>query len=151
MSYDFDSPINVPDQESREFFVFEDGDEVNYEVTDFQKAISSNNNPMAKLELRLYDDEGNESKAFERLVLCEKMAWMLKQFFVSVGQADPEDKVLNPDWNKVKGATGRCKVEVEVYDKNGQSRRINRVAQFLEPSDAGTQTREQSEPKFDFN
>lgn len=148
MSYDFDNPIDVPDQEERsEFFVFDDGDVVSFEVTDFKKAISSNNNRMAKLELRLFDAEGNEAKAFEKLVLCEKMVWQLRQFFASIGQCDPDVKVLNPRWNEVNGATGKCKVKVETYEKNGKTRRINKVAEWLPPE---TRTAKTSAPQFVF-
>lgn len=148
-NYNWNDPIPAGDGENGDFFIFDDGDEVNFEVMGFEKAISTNNNPMAKLVLKLSDNEGNTAKAFESLVLCEKMAWKLYQFFVAIGQAEPGCKVINPRWNEVEGAKGRCKVEVDTYEKNGKSKRINRVAKWLEPN-ASPAVKAETEPKFEF-
>jgi len=145
----WNEPISVPEETERKpFFVFDDGDEVNFEIIGFEKAVSSNNNPMAKLELMLSDDEGHSCKAFENLVLCEKMAWRLKEFMVAIGQAEPTAKLLNPNWLKVFGSTGKCKVEVEAYGAN-KEKRINKVAKWLAPG-AAPEAKTEPEAKFDF-
>ena len=150
-NYDWNKPINVPEQNERnDFFVFDEGDEVTFEVTEFTKAISSNNNPMAKLELKLSDDEGHEAKCFEKLVLCDKMTWRLKEFLVSIGQAKSDSTTLSPRWNAVKGAKGRCNVEIESYEKDGHPRRINKVAKWLESSTSSAPEKTEQPKKYSF-
>ena len=113
--------------------------------------MSSNKNPMGKMILVLSDDEDNEGKAWENLVLCESMAWKIKQFLVSIGQADPEDKILKPRWNDVEGAKGLCKVKPDTYEKDGETKEKNVVVEFLPPGSSKVSGAEsKDEPNYDF-
>ena len=144
----WNEPISVPEETERKpFFVFDDGDEVNFKIIAFEKAISKTNKPMAKLELELSDDEGHSCKAFDYLLVRDNV-WRLRDFMVSIGQAEPTAKVLNPNWLKVFGSTGKCKVEVEAYGAN-KEKRINKVAKWLAPG-AAPEAKPEPEAKFDF-
>ena len=132
---DWDSPI-VNDGENKEFFLFPDGAEVNFEVMELQRSSSKNLHcPMAKLVLRLFDKDGeHEAQCYENLVLHTSCEWKLCEFFRSIGQRQHGEKIV-PDWSKVEGSRGLCVVSVNTYEKNGETRKNNRVKNYIDADD----------------
>lgn len=87
---------------------------------------------MAELKLKVYDPVQGSATVTERLYLHSKFEWKLCQFFTAIGQRKKGEK-LNPRWGEVLGATGRCAVVVNEYEKDGSKRTNNRVDKWLEP------------------
>ena len=86
--------------------------------------------PVANLTLEVRDDAGNVGKVFESLYLHRKSEWRLSQFFVSIGQKK-KGEPLNPNWNEVPGASGRLELAINSYQKNGETRKNNKVSKYL--------------------
>lgn len=91
-----------------------------------------NGTPFVELEVELVGTEG-KTTVKERLYMVRKFSWKLTQFFTSIGQAPIVGQPFAPNWNTVIGSTGRAKVEVNSYMKEGQERKNNRVTEFLKP------------------
>lgn len=133
---DWDAEIEN-DGEAKEFYVFPDGSEVDFEVDTLTKDRSEKLDcPMAKLKLILSDGE-HENSAFDNLILHTKAEWKLCQFFLAIGQRQHGEK-LKPDWEAVEGSTGRCKVGIRTYKKKNDKgelveREANEVIRYLEP------------------
>lgn len=92
---------------------------------------------MALLTIRLHGAEGDATIS-HRLFLHTKMRPMLTSFFVSVGQAKPDDEVIRPQWDRLVGATGRCHVAIREYTKKsgphaGETGQSNEITKFLPP------------------
>lgn len=93
---------------------------------------------MAILTLCLHGAEG-DATVTHRLFLHTKVRGLLSAFFVSIGQAKPDDEVIRPQWDKLVGATGRCRVGVHEYVKQsgphaGETGQSNEVTRFLPPA-----------------
>lgn len=75
----------------------------------------------------------------ENLFLHTKTEGILCAFFTSIGQRKHGDKV-QMNWGQVVGSTGRAKVGIREYEKEGEKRTINQVKRWLEPSEAAGYT-----------
>ncbi len=63
---------------------------------------------------------------------------MLSAFFSSIGQKKKGES-MRMDWTRVPGSTGRAKVGIYTYQKNGETRRINEIKRFYPKGNAGQQ------------
>lgn len=89
--------------------------------------------PQAKLILEVSDNSGNVARVRDSLFLCSSQEWKLCRFFTSIGQRKHGEK-LQPNWNRVIGASGRVEVTQETYTGNdGKEHTNNRVRFYLEP------------------
>lgn len=93
---------------------------------------------MALLTLCLHGAEG-DTTVTHRLYLHTRCRGLLSAFFVSIGQAKPEDEVVRPQWDKLVGAAGRCHVGVHEYVRQsgphaGETAQSNEVVRFLPPA-----------------
>ena len=86
-----------------------------FTVVEFEKAISKSGNKMAKVTLEL-DKEGQFWKVNDNLVLTDKTAWKLAQFFECLGLKQKGEKLAKMPWDKVLGASGRVKIKHEAYE-----------------------------------
>lgn len=128
---DWDSPI---ENDGEGFELLPEGTIVEFQVIVFEKARSSKGDPMAKLQLSLFDGDVF-GRAYENLVLNQACEWKLCQFFTAIGQRK-HGETLVPKWNKVETATGYAEVGVEKYKKdNGRGAEVekNFIKRFLEP------------------
>lgn len=110
-----------------------------FTVTSFdrQNYDGGSNIPPCKMAvLHLAVDGGDQGTANvnERLYLHTAMLWKLSEFFHAIGQLR-KDGAVQMNWNAVPGATGRVKLTVNKYEKNGQERTNNRVEHFLPPEE----------------
>ena len=63
---------------------------------------------------------------------------MLSAFFSSIGQKK-KGEPLCTNWAGVPGSTGRAKVGIYTYQKNGETRQINEIRRFYPKENAGQQ------------
>lgn len=89
--------------------------EYDFTVVDFEKTFSSSGNKMAKITLQL-DKSAQFWKVYDNLVLTDKTAWKLAQFFEALGLKKKGEKLERMPWDKVPGATGRVKIKHETYN-----------------------------------
>ncbi|VGO14768.1 hypothetical protein PDESU_03337 [Pontiella desulfatans] len=94
--------------------------------------------PCNKAMLGIEIDGGEKGKATitENLFLHTKTEGLLCAFFRSIGARKSGEKVVM-DWGSVVGTTGRAKVAVRSYQKDGETRTINQVQQWLDPKPQG--------------
>lgn len=90
---------------------------------------------MAELTIRVFGEE--EATIKHNLYLHTSRRNSLKHFFVSIGQAQEADTLVQPRWNEVPGAEGMCHVVVDSYTRrDGTPGQSNKISRFL-PPDAG--------------
>ena len=137
MSNEFDGALDWSSQISQDdqFELLPDG-EYDFVVESMERGRFAGSEkmsacPQAKLTLRVKNPEtGNDVKINETLNLHKKMEWKLSQFFVCIGQKK-RGEPLAPNWNEVPGSTGRARFVVNEYQKEGQTRKNNRVDEYL--------------------
>ncbi|MEI6726328.1 MAG: DUF669 domain-containing protein [Actinomycetes bacterium] len=88
----------------------------------------------AVIEIRLDGGALGTATIKENLFLHSRTEGILCAFFTSIGARQHGQKVAM-DWGRVIGSTGRAKVAIRKYDKDGEERTINQVKQWLEPSE----------------
>ena len=110
---DWDSPIEA--DAGRGEFNLPPAGEYGFKVIEFEKTFSKAGNKMAKVVLEL-DEEGQHWKVYDYLVLSDKMAWKLSDFFEALSLKKKGEKLDKMPWDKVLGATGRMKIKHETYE-----------------------------------
>lgn len=98
---------------------------------------------MALLTIRLYGKEG-VATVTHRLYLHTKTIGLLSAFFISIGQAKPDDEVIRPRWDRIEGAKGRCHVGIHEFVKKsgphaGETGQSNEITRFLPPAEQPAQ------------
>lgn len=91
--------------------------EYNFTIVNFEKTFSKSGKPMAKIELAL-DVNGQAYPRTDYLVLASNMEWKLATFFESLGLKKKGEALTKMPWDKVLGASGRCKLKHEEYNGN---------------------------------
>ena len=86
----------------------------------------------AVLSVRIVTQAGEECIIKHNLFLHSKREWQLCEFFTAIGQRQSGQRVAM-NWNAVNGATGRCKVKVRKYTKNGTEYETNDIDKFYAP------------------
>lgn len=86
--------------------------------------------------------------------LHTKCAGLICAFFKAIGAPEANGKI-QVDWNKILGATGRCKVSIRKWKgDDGVDRENNEITRFLPPPplspNAGTQEQEQIKDDLPF-
>lgn len=85
--------------------------------------------PVARIEIEL-TDAPRAAHLFDRLFLNKKTMWKIVDFFTSIGLHDKgDDKPFKPDWTRIAGRCGRCRVKTREY--NGST--YNDVDRWLAP------------------
>ena len=137
---DWDSEI---ENEGSEFIVAEPGD-YDFVVTAFERGRFQGSAKMppcnqAKLTIRLEIPGSNGTCEIKHnLFLHSKTEWKLCEFFTSIGQRQSGQRVAM-NWNKVVGATGRCKVSKRSFESNkdGKTMWTNDIDKFYPPAEQG--------------
>lgn len=155
-AYDWNTPIENDGEGGGAFHVFPAGTELDFEVLELTRSFSRVKDkdgkayPMAKLELSL-SDGAHTGRCIGNLLLGDNYAWKLWEFFTAIGQCTQNQKEFLPDWERVKGSTGRCRVGVRTYTAaGGTERTANEVQRYLEPAGAGEGAGEQQQPEYEF-
>lgn len=94
--------------------------------------------PKAVVTVRVYTVDGEKVDIKHNLFLHSRCEGMLCAFFRAVGLRK-HGEVFRPDWSRVIGSKGRCKVGIRQYDGNdGTKKKANDVT-FLDPPPNGQQ------------
>lgn len=88
--------------------------------------------PRATVQIQVIDPTSKTPVEFsESLLLNTKMEWKLSQFFSSIGQKKPGERI-QMNWSIVPGATGKAEIHQREYtNQNGEKRTTNAVKNFL--------------------
>ena len=101
--------------------------------------------PKAVVTVRVYTVDGEKVDIKHNLYLHSRCEGMLCGFFRAIGLRK-HGEVFRPDWSRVIGSRGRCKVSVRAYDGNdGTKKQANDVA-FLDPPANSQQQQQQTPP-----
>ena len=129
------------ENEGSEFVLLPEG-KYRFTVKKFERSRSSGKGKipacnMAILTLHVTSPDSNQSATIEEsLLLHTKMEWKLCQFFLAIGQKK-HDEPLRMNWSAVTGSSGWCEVKIESWTGNdGKERQSNRIARYIDPSDA---------------
>lgn len=137
MSQDIDRELGWDDEieeSGGNFTLLPEGD-YNFVVEKFERKRhnGSANLPacgMALLTLKVDGGQEGTATVIHRLFLHTKTEGFLSNFFEAIGQKQEGERV-RMNWNAVPGASGRCKLEVNSYMKDGEERKNNQVKTFL--------------------
>lgn len=92
--------------------------------------------PKAELTVRLYPQNGDYADVKHNLFLHSRCEGMLCAFFLSIGHRK-HGEPLRPDWARVIGSRGWCKVAIRDWtSKDGEKRQSNDIKAFLDPEKA---------------
>lgn len=87
--------------------------------------------PKAEVTVRCYTTD-DHADIKNNLFLHSRCEGLLCQFFRAIGQRK-HGEPLRPDWTRVIGSKGRCKVAVRDYMIDGEKRQANEIKAFLDP------------------
>ncbi|NLY09389.1 MAG: DUF669 domain-containing protein [Tissierellia bacterium] len=123
------------DIENESDFILLPEGEYDFRITNFERARhngSANLPPCNKAVVYCtIDREGGKATIKNNLFLHTKTESFLSAFFISIGQKE-KGKPVKMNWNKVLGATGRCKVS----QYTGRDGNINNdIKSFLPPAE----------------
>lgn len=91
--------------------------------------------PVARVEIEL-TDAPRAAHLFERLFLNRKTMWKIVDFFTAVGLHEKGDESpFKPDWTRIAGRTGRCRVKTREHNGNT----YNDVDRWLAPEEPARQ------------
>lgn len=72
--------------------------------------------PVARIEIEL-TDAPRAAHVFDRLFLNKKVMWKIVGFFTAIGlHAKGDESAFKPDWTRVVGRTGRCRIKTREYN-----------------------------------
>jgi len=133
-SFGWDDTIT---KDAADFILLPEGD-YNFTVDSFERGRHTGSDKLppcnkAILTLRIEAPEGTV-RITHNLFLHSKTEGMLSAFFTSIGQKK-KGEPLKMNWGTVPGSTGRCKVGIHTYEKDGGERRINDIRRFYPKED----------------
>jgi hypothetical protein len=93
--------------------------------------------PKAVVTARIYTPDGAQVDVKYNLFLHSRCEGMLCAFFRAIGHRK-HGEALRPDWTRVIGTRGRCKVCVREWQGNdGKTHQGNEIKAFLDPPEEG--------------
>jgi hypothetical protein len=100
-----------------------------------EKKTKSGSYDMLEVELGALSEEGREVTIKDWIVLMEEMGWKLRHFAATCGILDRyDDEILEA--KDFLGKNGVVKLSIAEYEKDGEMRKINRVADYVKPGKA---------------
>lgn len=123
--YDWDDEI----EKESSFTLLEPGD-YNFTISHFDKGWYDGSDKLppcnqAIVFFNVYDDKGNKAQLRVNYQLCAVMEWKLSELFKAIG-LKKEGQRVRMQWDKVPGATGRCKV-IQVPGTKDPSKMFNQI------------------------
>ena len=120
-------------KDANEFIVLPEG-EYDFMVESFDRGRHNGSEKLppcnkAVLKIRVTSSQG-EVMLTHNLFLHTITEGMLSAFFESIGQKK-KGEPLRMNWQTVPGATGRLKLGIRSYQKDGENRQINQIKQFI--------------------
>lgn len=124
-------------KDSSEFVILPEGD-YPFVVEEFTRGRHNGSDKLpacnkAILKIRV-EGNGESVTVNHNLFLHTITEGMLSAFFASIGQKKKGES-LKMNWNRVTGATGRLKLGIRTYEKDGETRKINEIKRFYPQED----------------
>lgn len=124
-------------KDASDFILLPEGD-YNFTVESFERGRHTGSDKLpacnkAILTLRIDTAEGT-AKITHNLFLHSKTEGLLSAFFSCIGQKK-KGEPLKMNWQKVIGATGRCKIGIHTYTKDGEEKKNNDIKRFYPKED----------------
>ena len=97
---------------------------------------------MAKVYLRIDGGDLGKALCVDQIYLLERMEWKASAFLRAIGLKKHGEPVA---WRKLThcdGETGRCKIYVDKYTKNGETKTSNKIKNYFD--------KEEQQPKKAF-
>lgn len=119
-------------KDAGEYVLLPEGD-YNFTVESFDRGRHPGSEKLpacnkAVLTLRIDAPEGT-AKITHNLFLHSRTEGLLSAFFSCIGQKK-KGEPLKMNWAAVTGATGKAKIGVHKYEKDGEERRANEIKRF---------------------
>ena len=133
-AFDWDSEI----QNDSTFTLLPEG-VYDYEIVGFERGHYDGGAkipacPKAVITVKILGGNLGTTQITHNLYLHSKCEGLLCEFFVSCGLRKHGER-LKMDWQRIVGATGRCKVYVDEWTgRDGNAHKSNKIERFLEPS-----------------
>lgn len=129
---------DVIEKDANEYVLLPEGD-YDFTVEGFERARHPGSDKLppcnkAVLRLRVDSDHG-AAYINHNLFMHTITEGMLSAFFASIGMKK-KGEPLRMDWGRVPGSTGRAKVGIHNYEKNGEKRQANEIKRFYPKEDA---------------
>ncbi len=125
---------SVYENEGNEFVLLPENTEVQFTVTEFVRTKTQKGDYMAKLTLKGESAKGEVVFLRENLVLLRSCEWKICQFFTCVGLRKYGERG-QLRWNDLLGSSGRCRLGIETWTKDGKTYEGNCVKEYLEPEE----------------
>ena len=125
------------EQDGPEFITVPEGD-YDFEVVKFERARYAGGAKLpacnqAIIHIKVETPQG-QTTIKHNLYLHTITEGMICSFLTGIGQRKHGEKVV-PKWSEVVGSTGRCKVGIHAYEKDGETRTNNEIKRFYEPGE----------------
>lgn len=120
-------------KDGNEFEILPEGD-YDFVVESFERGRHNGSEKLppcnkAILKLRIEAADGRKALVTHNLFLHTRTEGMLSAFFASIGQKK-KGEPIKMNWSKVPGSTGRLKLGIHEYQKDGENRKNNDVKRF---------------------
>ncbi|MBO5569627.1 MAG: DUF669 domain-containing protein [Clostridia bacterium] len=121
------------ENDSPEYVVLPEG-EYNFQVVNLERKRYQGGAKlpacnMAEVKILVTAPDGKQATVTNRLYLHSRTEGLLCEFFTCIGQREHGQRLV-PNWNRVVGSTGRCKLGTREYE----GKTYNEVKKFLEPA-----------------
>lgn len=125
-------------KDAADFVLLPEGD-YNFTVESFERGRHAGSDKLpacnkAILTIRIDAPEGT-ARITHNLFLHSKTEGLLSAFFSGIGQKK-KGEPLKMNWTQVPGSTGKCKVGIHSYMKDGEERKNNEIKRFY-PKEEG--------------
>lgn len=125
------------EKDSQEFILLPEGD-YEFTIEKFERSRSQGKGKlpacnMAVVYFVIQSEQGPVSIR-ENFILHTSLEWKLSELFTSIGQKRKGEKVAM-NWGLLPGSTGKAKIIVDTYQKDGEDRKINRIAKLYPKED----------------
>ena len=122
-------------QSSDEYLLLKEGD-YNFTVIKFERGRFPGGQKIPEckkviLTLAVNTPEGTANVKYD-LIMWSTLSFRIKNFLVSIGQVNREDKTIKPRWNDVIGCQGRAHFKPREYTVNNEKRETNDVEKFYD-------------------
>lgn len=125
-------------KDAADFVLLPEGD-YNFTVESFERGRHAGSDKLpacnkAILTIRIDAPEGT-ARITHNLFLHSKTEGLLSAFFSGIGQKK-KGEPLKMNWTQVPGSTGKCKIGIHSYMKDGEERKNNEIKRFY-PKEEG--------------
>ena len=87
---------------------------------------------MAKVYLRIDGGELGKALCVENIYLLERLEWKASAFLRAIGLKKHGEPIAWRQLTQCEGEKGRCKIYVDDYKKDGETRQSNKVKNFYD-------------------